>query len=498
MKQNVLEILTQNFNDNYLPSLVVTTTALIVMLSAAYKRNHAQTNLITIFGLLLTFFLQYRLIEAPSYQTVLFMFDGITSLVSTFLIVVSILISFLLYNWLERINEPKEEYYLLLLLATQGALVLCASIHFASFFLGLELLGLSLIPMVAYVSNDDKALEAGIKYLVLSAAASAFVLMAIGILYLYAGTLSLVELVEKIPAIKNGSNDVILSSAIVMLLIGIAFKLSLVPCHLWVADLFEGSPTPTAALLATLSKTAIFVVLLRMYSLGAWHTQPAIIDIIAFSAAASMLMGNLLALLQKNLFRLLAYSSIAHFGYILLAILSLNSANTLAPDATLATEAAVYYIVAYLVTVTGIFTMLMLVPNVSTIDQLRGMFWKKRSVATVLMLLLLSLAGIPLTIGFVGKFYLTVAAVNSQLWWLLATLVIGSVIGIFYYLRIILIMIDKHKEEDVAPAVIGGDSQGDGAIYLNGQFVMAIIVVMVMGIGIFPQALANAIHVLVK
>ncbi|MEE9345384.1 MAG: NADH-quinone oxidoreductase subunit N [Methylococcales bacterium] len=466
----------------YLPSVLITSTSLIVMLMAALKRTHLLTNLITTVGLSLALLVQLAQLGKAPYQTSLILFDGTTTLVSTLLILAAWLLSLFLFNWLQNLKDPKEEYYLLLLLSTQGALIVCASQHFASFFLGLEIMSLSLVPMIAYPGEDNQALEAGIKYLVLSAIASAFMLLAIAILYLYSGTLSIPELATKVPELLSSGN-IINGCAIILLLVGITFKLSLVPCHLWVADVYEGAPVPTTALLATVSKVALFVVLLRLFMLGEWHNQTALINIIEVIAAASMIIGNLLALLQKNLMRLLAYSSIAHFGYILLAILALKPAIAISNVDTLANEAAITYLYAYLTTVVGIFLMLMLLPETHHIDQLKGLFWQQRCKAVVLTLLLLSLAGIPLTIGFIGKFYLTLVAVNAQLWWLLAALIIGSVMGLFYYLRIILVMIDQ-PESHSETEIITTHTQ---------LLVMGVVILLVIGGGVFPSMVAELV-----
>jgi NADH-quinone oxidoreductase subunit N len=218
--------------------------------------------------------------------------------------------------------------------------------------------------------------------------------------------------------------------------------------------------------------------------LGEWHNQPAIIDIIAIIAAGSMLVGNLLALLQKNILRLLAYSSIAHFGYILLAILALKSANALSSVDALANEAVIIYLYAYLTTVVGVFLILMLLPNTYQINQLTGLFWQQPLKSVILTVLLLSLAGIPLTIGFIGKFYLTLVAVNAQLWWLLAALIIGSVMGLFYYLRIILVMVDQNE----SPA------NTEISTTRTEIWVMGIVILLVIGIGVFPSMLAGLVQ----
>jgi len=479
-----------------LPWIIISSTALIVMLFTAIKRDHQYISLISSLGLFIALIVQIIQIGSIEYQSELVIIDGTTSLLSSVMIFVSLLLSLLLYPWLKSIHDPKEEYYLLFLLATQGALIVCASNHFGSFFLGLELMSLSLVPMVAYADHNPKALEAGIKYLVLSAIASAFMLMAIAIIYFYSGTLEIQKIVEQLPVLSNSKNT-LYNVAIIFLLVGIAFKLSLAPCHLWVADLFEGAPLPTAAFLATLSKAAVFVVLIRLFSTGEWHNQVHIITIISVIAAASMIVGNFLALLQKNILRLLAFSSIAHFGYILLAILAIKPNLPLTYSTTLANEAAIYYLFAYLVTVVGTFSILILLanskekqhPTTFTIEQLRGLFWTKPFTSIVLTLLFLSLAGIPLTVGFIGKFYLTLAAVNGQLWWLLATLIIGSIAGLFYYLRIILMMMEKSKEDAETLAI---------SLPIAGHFVLGVVTLLVIGLGILPGRLASFIQGLIS
>ena len=342
--------------------------------------------------------------------------------------------------------------------------------------------------MIVYQDKNAKALEAAVKYFVLSALASAIILMGIALLYFYSGSLSFSALLQDTAITELASaqtSNIAYQVAILMLLVGIAFKLSLVPCHLWIADVFEGAPLPTTALLATLSKAAIFVLLIRLFSSGSWQQYPDFITILSLIAGASMLLGNVLALLQTNLLRLLAYSSIAHFGYLLLAILAMHPEQALVSTTSLAAEASLFYLLGYTMTLLGVFLILMLLASQQssldfTLERLKGLFWIEPSGAIVLGILFLSLAGIPLTIGFVGKFYLTFAAVNSQLWWLLGTLVISSLLGLFYYLRVILMMVEK-------PGTVA-----QKLIVLNPSsvFVLSFMALVVVGIGVFPGPLA--------
>ncbi|MFT5161861.1 MAG: NADH-quinone oxidoreductase subunit N [Alteromonadaceae bacterium] len=468
---------------HYLPAIVLTITILILLSAIALTRKHSTAYLICGGGLLATMMTLFVQIGKPGAVSHLFLFDPITPFISLILLIVVSMLWVQLYQWLETLDERKEEYYLLMLLSTLGALIMVAANHFASFFLGLELMSLSFVGLVAYAGNDLKGQEAGVKYLILSAIASALILMGIAILYLQFGTLSFNDLSTQTRVATLPGWVTI--SAVIFILGGLFFKLSLVPCHLWVADLFEGAPLPTAALLATLSKLSAFIILWRMFSAGHWTSYEAVVDIVATVAIASMLIGNFLGLLQNNLLRLLAYSSIAHFGYLLIILLLVDSPQTLFLTDTFATEATVFYLVAYLFTLTGVFSVLMQLPQIKTQQDLTGLFWRKPSIAITLALLMLSLAGIPLTIGFMGKFYLVVTAVSHQMWWLLSALVAGSVVGLFYYLRVIMMMIKSPEEEHELPTL---------TLTINGQLLNALIIFLVIGFGTFPGAFSSLIE----
>ena len=205
--------------------------------------------------------------------------------------------------------------YLLLLLSAAGGLVLVSTEHLAGLFIGLELLSVPTYGMIAYAYFNKRSLEAGIKYMVLSAAGSAFLLFGMALLYADAGSLSFTEIGA---SLAGASGSQLVQIGIGMMLIGLAFKLSMVPFHLWTPDVYEGAPAPVAAFLATASKVAVFAVLLRLYQLSPATAGGWLNDLLTVIAIASILFGNLLALVQNNLKRLLGYSSIAHFGYCLL------------------------------------------------------------------------------------------------------------------------------------------------------------------------------------
>lgn len=466
----------------YLPAGILLSTILILLLSIALKRSHIHAFLITGVGLIGACLVQVSLITAPATSELLFIFTPVNALVSAVLLVILVFLWSQLYHWLDKSDNTNEEYYLLLLTASLGAVSMIASQHFASFFLALELMSLSFVGLIAYSNNNPNSQEAGIKYLVLSAGASALILMGIALIYLQTGSLTF-DAVSTSKLQHLASSPLSLTtSGMIFILTGLCFKLSLVPCHLWVADIFEGAPLPTTALLAIVSKLAAFIVLWRMFSYGEWQTDSTILDVIALVAVASMLIGNLLALQQDRLLRILAFSSISHFGYLLIMLLLEGNTNLL-NDMGFNLEAMIFYLLAYMLTLTGTFSVLMQLENNTSIQQLSGLFWRHPLQATCLSVLMLSLAGIPLTIGFMGKFYLVAAAISGQLWWPMSFLVIASVIGLYFYLRIIMIMLAKAERSSV-PLKLD----------MRQSVTSWVIIVTVIGIGTFPSVFADMLR----
>ncbi len=473
---------------HFLPAGILATAILTILLMISIKRNHTSCYLISGIAIMASILSALYLMSVDSMQDPLFSFNKINSVLSLLLLIIVSIIWIQLFQWLEKQNTHKEEYYLLLLLTTLGGTVILNSHHFASFFIGLELMSLSFIGLIVYGQNKKFKIEAAIKYLILSALASAIILMGIALLYVQFGSLSFSTLAQVSHSSGQGLllPDGFTHAAGIFILTGLFFKLSLVPCHLWVADLFEGAPLPTTAMLATLSKLAAFIILWRLLSFDFWYNSQIINQLLIIVAITSMLVGNFLALLQNKLLRLLAYSSIAHFGYLLIVILLRPVENTSFISHSFSTETLFIYLIAYLITLIGVFSVLMQLPKVAKIQDLRGLFWHKPSIAITLSALILSLAGIPLTIGFMGKFYIVLAAVNNQLWWLLSALVLGSVVGLFYYLRIIMQMLQLNEKPNVLNSI---------KLNVNHHVLNLLIIFLVVGFGTFPHALSEFIIV---
>ncbi len=434
-----------------LPLEVLATGTLVVMLLSAFIRQtrhcHLVVMVLTSATLVLTLAsLPIAAQQAPLRVTPILLIDHYGLMMSGLLLCAALAVCWLAYPYWQGRRVHREEFYLLLLIGTFGTLVLSCAHHFVGLLLGLETLGVTLFAMIAYSSRIelpphithsaplDHSLEAGLKYLVLSGVASAILFFGIALLYLETGHMDFAGFAGKQTA------SAVYTAGLVLLLAGIAFKLSLFPFHLWTPDVYQGAPAPVTAFLATLSKAAIFSALLRFFVVSDNLAQSPVALAIAIIAGLSMIAGNWLALLQDNLKRLLAYSSIAHLGYILIVFLTLQSRQE-----ALAVEAAVVYLMAYMATSLVAFGIVCLLSSdrrqsseeCGELADYRGLFWHHPLIALALTAALLSLAGLPLTFGFIGKFYLFAVAIQAELWGLLATLVIGSAIGLFYYLRTI-------------------------------------------------------------
>jgi NADH-quinone oxidoreductase subunit N len=463
------------------PLIVLAATSVIVMLVIAFYRNHLLTDVMTLAGLALAFLaLQPVSTIAPDRVTSLLIVDHYALFFMGLVFAASFVVAVLSYSYLEKHPVPAEEFYLLLLLATLGSAVLVASNHFVAFFLGLEILTVSLYALVAYLRPGQRSIGAAIKYLVLAGVSTAFLLFGMALIYAELGTMAFGRLAQLQATIGTPHTGLTLTG-LMMVLIGIGFKLAVVPFHMWTPDVYEGAPAPVTAYVSTVSKGAVFALLLRYYTLADVHAYNSLILVFTVIAIASMFVGNLLALLQNNVKRMLAYSSIAHLGYLLVAFLA---------SGALAATAVAFYLVAYFVTTLGAFGIVTVMSNrerdADAIDDYRGLFWRHPWMAATLTAMLLSLAGIPLTAGFVGKFFIVTAGVGSALWLLVITLVVNSAIGLFYYLRVVVAMSMPLPERAQPPTPV--------SFSLGSALVLTVLVVLLIGLGVFPAPLVRMIQ----
>ena len=463
------------------PLILIAALAIAIMLVIAFHRNHLLTATLTAAGILLAFLTVFvvSLPLAPRQITPLLVLDHFALFYMGLIFAASLAIAILSYPYLRGRQGNYEEYYLLLLLATLGSATLVGSTHFASFFLGLEILSVSLYALIAYPRVPERSIEAGVKYLILAAASAAFLLFGMALIYAELGTMEFSQIANRA---TQGGPGILLLTGLGMIIVGLGFKLAFVPFHMWTPDVYEGAPAPVTAFVATVSKGSVFALLLRYFTRVELHTLGSVFLIFAILAIASMFVGNLLALLQRNVKRILAYSSIAHLGYLLVAFLA---------SGILAPVAAAFYLVAYFVTTLGAFGVVTVLSgkerDADDLEDYRGLVRDRPYLAGIFTAMLLSLAGIPLTAGFVGKFYIVLAGAGSALWLLVLCLVGASAIGLFYYLRIVTALYASlPKEKKPLPT--------QASLSLAGGLVLAVLLILLVWLGVYPAPLVHLIQ----
>ena len=462
-------------------SLLILSAAIVaVMLAAAFWRNHRLTFTLTFLGLALPL-ITLPLASAralPLPLTPLLVMDGFAIFYIALILLTSLVVVLISFHFMERMAGNKDEYYLLILLATLGACVLILSNHFVSFFLGLETLSIALFTMIAYSRSQRQRVEAAIKYLILAAVASAFLLFGMALTYTVSGTMQFSQMSP--PAGLPVEEQILLTIGVSLLIVGIGFKLALVPFHMWVPDVYQGAPAPVTAFVATVSKGGIFALFLRLFTYIPVENGSGLWNVIALIAIASMLIGNLLAVIQNNVKRILAYSSIAHFGYLLVAFL----AGTL-----FASSSMTFYLVVYIITSLVAFGVISVLSSpdreFEDLQTYRGLFRRRPAHAVFLSLSLLSLASLPPTGGLVGKVLLAAAGVQASLWLPLAALVIGTVIGVFYYLRIVMAMFREPETEEGTPIPL---------IHRSESLTLTLLSTILVVLGIYPTPLIRLIE----
>src|SRR5258705_6191546 len=465
-----------------LPLITIAATAIVVMIAIAIRRNHKASIVISLLGVSAALAsLRLAASAAPRQITSLLLLDSYSRLYMAILLGAAGFVFLFAYDYLKRRQERPEEFYLLVLLATTGAMVLVVSRNFASFFLGLELLSVALYSLIAYVRTESASIESGIKYLILAASSSSVLLFGLAVIYAGSGSMELSQFAAVMTRTSGPANTFLLIG-LMLVLTGIGFKLAVVPFQLWTPDVYEGAPLPVTAFIAIVSKVGMFAFLLRwfhVHDVGVAGAPGLVLTIIAI---ASMLTGNLLALAQTNVKRILAFSSIAHMGYLLVALLA---------GGPLGSPAATYYVIAYTATILGAFGLMTVLSGTryeaASIDNYRGLFWKRPFVAGAFTTTLLSFAGIPITAGFLGKFYVIAAGASQSRWVLLFTLVASSTIGLFYYLRIIVAMYSQ-------PEGPGLEAESfTRPLSLPATLALAALTGLIFLLGIYPAPLWDAI-----
>lgn len=467
-----------------LPLLLTILTSIVVMLSISIKRNHQHVFFISALGLNLALLSLLWAITRPAVEvTPLLQVDSFAQFYSGLILVGSLATVTLARVWLRKYPDNKEEFYLLLLLASVGSIVMAQAQHMASLFIGIELMSLPLFGMVGYAYRQPRSLEAAIKYMVLSASATAFLLFGIALVYAQTGQLLFSAISEQVASqTAQGNSMLLLTLGMGMMIIGFGFKLSLAPFHLWTPDVYQGSPAPVTGYLATVSKIGVFAVLLRVLFLIPME-HSFFYNILAGIAFLSMVLGNILALLQNNIKRLLGYSSTAHFGYLLVALIACRAGS-------LSTEAVALYMVMYILTSVGSFGVISLMSSpysekeAEAMQNYRGLFWRRPVLAAVMSVMFLSFAGVPVTLGFIGKFYVLAVGIQQYYWWLTGAVIFGSIVGLYFYLRTISVLYLRN------PGMPARDATNNWGLTTGGLMVL-LSAILIVALGVFPQPLID-------
>lgn len=462
-----------------LPFMLLAIASIVVILLIAFRQSHT---VIQVVGFLMMCMviaaMWYVRDRLPVAITPLFVVDGYAALFTGLIVFSVLIVGLLSYIYFEEREENPKEYYILLFLSTLGAAILTISHHFVSFFIGLELLSVSLYALIAYLRTRNNAVEAGVKYLVLAAVTSAFLLFGMALIYMEAGSMDFGVIAKK-PGLWSAP---LFITGTGLMVVAIGFKLALVPFHIWAADVYQGAPSPVTSFIATVSKIGVFAVLMRFGLSVQFQNNSLLLSVFSVIAIASMITGNVLALQQQNIKRLLAYSSIAHFGYLLVAFLPGDRAGA---------EASVFYLLAYSMTILAAFGIVTLLSSrqrdAEDLELYRGLFWRRPVMALVLTVAMLSLAGIPLTAGFIGKFMVLTTGVQVKLWLPVSVLVLTSVMGVYYYLRIISTLFAE------APAPVAVERSLHPFFYFATYSTLVVLVLLLIFIGVFPNIVIDNI-----
>jgi NADH-quinone oxidoreductase subunit N len=466
-----------------LPHIILAAGTVIVLIAAAMTRRQAA--ILSLAGLTLTcslLSLGAVVSRLPAPSTDLLFVDGVSVFATGLVLFAALCIIILAHPYFKQQAMTAGEFAVLLMLATLGSLVLISSSHFASLVLGVELIGIPLVVMAAYVRRRSAGIEAGFKYLVLSGVSSAILLFGVALLYAGSGSLLFGPVVA---SFRNlGGQTPVHHLGVSLIIAGLGFKLGLVPFHVWAPDVYEGAPAPVTIFAATVSKAAVITVLLRLFPPPVVENDRYLYILFTALSIASMTLGNLLALRQQSVKRMLAYSTIAHNGYLLVAFLS---------GGLLAQTAVLLYLFFTVVTNLTAFGVVSLLSGADAdaddLEGYTGLAWRRPGIALILSAAVLSLLGIPLFAGFIAKYSLVAAGMGSKHLVPVLALVINTGVSACYYLRVITAMYSSPGD---APA--GVQWPVDHRLPVPGTIVVIVAAGIIVLVGIMPQYLIDLIQ----
>jgi len=459
-----------------MPEIVLMTMACLILVIDAYLPDNMrhltfQLSQATLIATAAMVYANYPS-EAVLGMSNMVIYDPMSAVLKLF-ILLTVFVAFIYSrDYLKTRRIMRGEYFVLGLLATAGMLVMVSAHNLLMIYVGLELMSLSLYAMVAMQRDSAQASEAAMKYFILGALASGLLLYGMSILYGLSGSLDLADIAQAI-ANKSEEHHMAWVFATAFIVVGLAFKFGAVPFHMWLPDVYQGSPTAVTLFLSAAPKLAAFAMLLRLLSDGMQSLHADWQNMLIVLAVLSIVLGNLVAIAQTNLKRMLAYSTISHVGFIMLGVLTGTQEGY---------AAAMFYTIVYTLMTLGGFGMILLMSRAGfeadEISDYKGLNERNSWYAFIMMILVLSMAGVPPMLGFWAKLSVLYEIVKVDLIWLAILGVVFSVIGAFYYLRIIWVMYFEKPEDN---AEIEGNIDMQIALSLNG--------LAILGLGLMPQGL---------
>jgi NADH-quinone oxidoreductase subunit N len=461
-----------------LPVMVVFITAILVMLVDLFKPKSRLTIIITFIGLGISALISWR--SLPSYQVStwsdLFISDNVTSIMQLFIVLVVALAVYFGSTRIKHLDSERGDILSLYLFSTMGMMLLVAFQSMISMYVSLELASLPLYALVASQRRDGLAVEAAVKYFIMGALASVFILFGMSLLYGLTGNLDLDQISNAL-RVDSANSQLMLTVAIIFIIAGASFKLALVPFHMWIPDVYAGAHPVMTLFLSAAPKVAGLGIFLRLSMFGLFDTFAFTPHLFAFIGLSSIIFGNLNALVQKDLRRLLAYSTISHMGYAILGFVAGGQSGQ---------TASLFYILVYSLMTTAGFAAILIAKDdkvlLLQVTDLKGLSKQCPWLALMLLIIFFSMAGIPPAIGFLAKFFVIRALVDAGHAYVAILALIFAVVGAFYYLRLIKTMYFETASEN--EAIIVNVHPFKRVIYILNAGAL-------LGLGLFPNALVK-------
>jgi NADH-quinone oxidoreductase subunit N len=459
------------------PILSISILSLLVLLiEALVKKSESVSFWVSVFGLLICAFISLSMIGVTGTAfNKMVSVGGYGSFFASLFICAAFLTIVLSRDYVRNEHVSFGEFYLLILLSTLGMMLMAAANDLIIIFLGLELMSICLYVLAGFIRTRSISNEASLKYFLLGAFATGFLLYGIALIYGASGTTNIPNIIEHIPAL---SSSPFFWAGIALLLVGLSFKVGAVPFHMWIPDVYQGSPTTVSGFMATGAKAAAFAAFVLMFSHQQFENVSNVKIALAVLSAASMIIGNVVAISQSNIKRMLAYSSIAHAGYMLMGLAAANQ---------LGRTGILFYLVTYMFMNIGAFGILSLLEREEEknllFEDYAGLAKKHPLLSALMAIFMLSLAGLPPFAGFFGKYYVFVAAINAHLTWLAIIGVLTSVVSVYYYLRIVMMMYFRD-----------GEMQSNGTLSKFSLAMLTVAAFAIIGLGIFPSSLVSLIN----